>query len=330
MRLVSFEKAGQVRVGALTDGDCLVDLTHMAARSAAAVWFADMVALIGAGSRALDLARRWIEAPADEALLARASVRLRAPLPVPAQLRDFANYELHVRQAIASAMRLRAGGTADPDATFAKFEAQGLLEIPAVWYEQPLYYKGNRFAFIGPDEDVHWPSYAEKLDYELELAAVIGGPAKDLRASNALEAVFGYTIFNDFSARDAQVRETQFRMGPAKGKDFDRSNAIGPCIVTRDEIPDWAALTMIARVNGIERVRTTSAGAHHSLERCLEHVSRFGNAASRRIFGLGTVGNGCGYESLTFLAPGDVVELEIEKIGVLRNRLVRPVDSVQA
>ena len=134
--------------------------------------------------------------------------------------------------------------------------------------------------------------------------------------------MFGYTIFNDFSARDMQSRETQFRLGPAKGKDFDTGNALGPWIVTPDEIPDPTALTMIARVNGEERIRTRSGGMQHSIIETLVHVSRSETLYPGDVFGLGTVGNGCGYEALRFLDDGDVVELEIEGLGILRNRLV--------
>ena len=162
------------------------------------------------------------------------------------------------------------------------------------------------------------------MDYELELGIVIGGPAKDLTEANAMEAVFGYTIYNDFSARDLQSRETQFRLGPAKGKDFDTGNAIGPCIVTRDEVADPEALTMIARVNGVEKVRTSSAGPQHSIAKTIAYMSQDETLYPGELIGLGTVGDGCGYESLTFLQDGDLVELEIEHIGILRNRLVPP------
>lgn len=171
---------------------------------------------------------------------------------------------------------------------------------------------------------MQWPPFAEKLDYELELAAVIGRKGKDIPAANAREHIFGYTIFNDFSARDIQARwEGQFRMGPAKGKDFDTSNSFGPWIVTKDELPDPYNLTMVVRVNGEERGRGSSAGAQHDFERCIEQVSWSETLYPGEIFGLGTIENGCGFETLSFLQPDDVVELEVEGIGILRNRVVR-------
>jgi len=322
MRFVTFESAGRVAPGALlADGDIL-DL-QQAARAGGAPRFDDMIDVIASGRSGLEQIRSWLEQPPPGSRVRAPAARLKAPLPRPNQIRDFANYELHVRQAIAAALQLRSSATADPEAARAQYRSAGLYDIPRVWYEQPLYFKGNRMSVIGPDEDVVWPSYARLMDYELELAVVVGGPVRDLSADNALDAVFGYTIFNDFSARDAQSRETQFRLGPAKGKDFDTGNALGPWIVTPDEIPDPQALTMIARVNGEERVRTSSAGMQHSIAATLAYVSRSETLYPGDLFGLGTVGNGCGYESLTFLKEGDVVELEIEGLGVLRNRLVR-------
>lgn len=322
MKFVSFERAGRLAPGALLPGGDILDLQH-AARATGTWRFDDMIDVIASGHDGREQIRAWLEEPPAASRVAAVEARLKAPLPRPNQIRDFANYELHVRQAIAAALQLRANTTADPAQTLAKYRATGLYDIPRIWYEQPLYFKGNRMSVIGPDEDVIWPRYAQLMDFELELAVVVGGPVRDLSAADALDAVFGYTIFNDFSARDTQSRETQFRLGPAKGKDFDTGNALGPWIVTPDEIPDPQALTMIARVNGEERVRTSSAGMQHSIAATLAHVSQSETLYPGDLFGLGTVGNGCGYESLTFLRDGDVVELEIECLGVLRNRLVR-------
>lgn len=322
MKFVTFEQRGETAPGVLTATGDILDLKKASLQAKAPV-FADMISVIAAGPAGLESIRTWLDAPPNGCLVRPADARLKAPLPRPNQIRDFANYELHVRQAIASSLKLRAGATPDPAAMLAKFHANGLDAIPQIWFDQPLYFKGNPMSVIGPDEDVIWPSYAKLMDYELELAVIIAGPARDLTRANAADAIFGYTIFNDFSARDAQARETQFRLGPAKGKDFDTGNAIGPVIVTPDEIADPNGLTMIARVNGEERVRTHSGGMQHSIIDTLVHVSQSETLYPGDLFGLGTVGNGCGYESLTFLKEGDVVELEIEGIGKLRNRLVR-------
>ena len=322
MKFVTFENGGALSPGVLVEPGRILDLRK--ASNARGGWsFSDMLDVIAAGASGIRTIRDWIRDPPGDCLVRREEVRLKAPLPRPNMIRDFANYELHVRQAIASSLKVRASATPDPDAALAKFHESGLHLIPKIWFEQPLYFKGNPRSVIGPDEDVIWPKFAKLMDYELELAVIVGGPAKDLTRENASEAIFGYTIFNDFSARDMQARETQFRLGPAKGKDFDTGNALGPVIVTPDEIPDPAALSMIARVNGEERVRTNSGGMQHSIIDTLVHISQSETLYPGDVIGLGTVGNGCGYESLTFLDEGDVVELEVERIGVLRNRLVR-------
>lgn len=320
MKLVTFRNhEGQARPGVLVGDDRVFDIAAATARDGGEM-LGDMLAVITAGRAGL---ARIAAALADAGdTIALNEVTLLAPLPRPTQIRDCGNYEKHVRQAIAAAMQLRASATPDPAATLEKFRAAGAFEIPPVWYEQPLYYKGNPMSVVGPEAEVIRPRAAKLMDYELELGVVIGGPARDLTPENALDAVFGYTIFNDFSARDIQSRETQFRFGPAKGKDFDTGNVIGPCIVTADEIADPEALTMIARVNGVEKVRTSSGGGQHSIAATIAYISRDETLHPGDLIGLGTVGDGCGYESLTFLDDGDVVELEVEGIGVLRNRLV--------
>lgn len=343
MKLVTFSyldghPVADRRLGALVGERHVLDLAQAARRrneaassrnetasshNEAPAPFSSMLELIRSGEAGLAQAERLLRDPVQEALIETSRIRLHAPLPVPESIRDFANYELHVKQAIASAMQLRARATPDPQAALEGFRKAGLFEIPPVWYELPLYYKGNRFSCIGHDEVVRWPSFAQKMDYELELAVVIGRETRAATVDRAMDAVFGYTIFNDFSSRDRQSRETSFRMGPATGKDFDTGNAFGPCIVTRDEIDDPMALAMAVRVNGRTLLETTGKGPQHSIADCISHVSQSETLHPGEIFAMGTVGNGCGYESLTFLEPGDVVELRIEGIGTLRNRLLR-------
>jgi len=322
MKFITFESNGAMAPGVVAGPGQILDLKRASFARGGAV-FSDMLDVIAAGADGIAAIETWMRNPPADCLVQAAGVRLRAPLPRPNSIRDFANYELHVRQAIAASLKVRARAAPDPDAALAKFHEAGQHIIPKIWFEQPLYFKGNPRSVIGPDDNVIWPKFAKLMDYELELAVVVGGPVKDLTPQNASQAIFGYTIFNDFSARDMQSRETQFRLGPAKGKDFDTGNALGPVIVTPDEIGDPTALTMIARVNGQERVRTTSAGMQHSIIDTLVHISQSETLYPGDVVGLGTVGNGCGYESLTFLNEGDVVELEIERIGILRNRLIR-------
>ena len=160
------------------------------------------------------------------------------------------------------------------------------------------------------------------MDFELELACVIGRRGKNLRPDNALDHVFGFTIFNDFSARDAQGREMEGRLGPAKGKHFDGANVFGPCVVTRDEIGDPQELRMQARVNGETWCDNNSASMNWTIAQLLSHISADETLYPGEIIASGTVGDGCGLEHMRFLNDGDSVELEIEKIGILRNRVV--------
>jgi 2-keto-4-pentenoate hydratase/2-oxohepta-3-ene-1,7-dioic acid hydratase in catechol pathway len=223
--------------------------------------------------------------------------RLLCPLDLVASLRDFLAFEDHVQRGA---------------------ERRG-SEVPSYWYEAPVYYKGNRRATIGPEEECPWPHYTEYLDFELELAMIVGRRGRDVKAEEAGDHVFGFTVFNDFSARDVQMREVSAWLGPAKGKDF--ANAFGPCIVTADEVGSQPDLEMICRVNGEEWGRARSSGLHWSWADMIAHVSDSEDIYPGDVYGSGTPGGCCGLDLGRRLEPGDVVELEIEKIGVLRNRI---------
>lgn len=161
------------------------------------------------------------------------------------------------------------------------------------------------------------------MDFELELACVIGRKGRDLTRENALDHVFGYTIFNDFSARDTQMQERPLSMGPMKGKDFDTGNVLGPWIVTGDEIGDPHTLEMQARVDGERWGGGNSRDMHHKFNDILAFISRSETVHPGEVVASGTVPTGCGLELGRFLTPNDVIELEIERIGILRNRIVR-------
>ena len=320
MRIVSYEHGG-IRPGVLIDDEHVLDFRHAAELGGQPV-YRSVLALIEAGNEGLDTLHAMVTSPPGQAVRALDGLRLLSPLPVPQQIRDFANYEQHCLAAMDASMRLRSQKEDDPEAAYDRMVASGAYRLPPVWYDIPLYYKGNRFAINGHEGIVEWPPFAENLDYELELACVIGTKGKDIPAAAARDHIFGYTIFNDFSARDIQARwEGQFRMGPAKGKDFDTSNSFGPWIVTKDEIDNPYDLEMTVRVNGERRGGGNSGGAQHNFEQCIQQVSRSETLHPGEILGLGTIDTGCGFESLTWLEPGDVVELEIEKIGVLRNTI---------
>jgi 2-keto-4-pentenoate hydratase/2-oxohepta-3-ene-1,7-dioic acid hydratase in catechol pathway len=295
VRLVTFRIAGgrEARApvpGALVDGGTKV---------AVLPGFSSVLEIVEGGANALERAYEALKHSPD--VLALESVALLAPIPHPPQMRDFLCFEKHLVQAFGAIGK-------DP---------------PKAWYERPIFYHPNRFSVCGPDADVPWPAYSERLDFELEFGCYIGRPGKDIPRERAREHIFGYTIFNDFSARDEQTKEMAGQLGPGKGKDFDNANAMGPCLVTADELPDPYRLEMIVRVNGEEWGRGNSREMHWKFEDCIAHASRSETLHSGEFFGSGTVGNGSGLESLRFLEPNDVVELEVEGIGVLRNRVVR-------
>jgi 2-keto-4-pentenoate hydratase/2-oxohepta-3-ene-1,7-dioic acid hydratase in catechol pathway len=225
--------------------------------------------------------------------------RLRAPLR-PRTLRDFLTFEQHSRQAMIALGR----GS----------------ELPALWYEVPAYYKGLPDTVIGPGDEIPWPSYSNELDYELEIACVIGSPGRDISREDARSHIFGWTIWNDMSARDTQARELPLNMGPAKAKDWDGSNVLGPCIATPDELDGFDA-EMILRVNGEERTRARSSAMHHTFGTLIEYASRDTTLRPGEVIGSGTAPGGAGIESGSFLSEGDIVEMEITGIGVLRNRV---------
>ena len=217
------------------------------------------------------------------------------PLDRVASLRDFLAFEDHVK-----------GGA----------ERRG-ADVPAYWYEAPIYYKGNHRMLLGPNETCPWPSYTDNLDFELELALIVGKSGRDIASADAAGHIFGFTVFNDFSARDVQAKEMSAWLGPGKGKDF--ANAFGPCIVTADEVGTEPDLEMICRVNGSEWGRARSSEMHWRWSDIVAHVSAGEDIYPTDVYGSGTPGGCCGLDLGRSLDPGDVVELEIEKIGALRN-----------
>jgi len=247
------------------------------------------------GDRVIQLAAQTLQSfftgggkAREHAEYALADVDLRPPVLHPPSIRDFMAFEEHV----ANSRRQRGG------------------EVPAEWYEQPVFYFSNPTAVYGPEETVPYPEGTEELDYELECAAVIG----------AHGAIGGFTVLNDWSARDLQRREMRVGLGPAKGKDF--ATSLGPVVVTPDEF-DGSEGAMIARVNGEERSRGDLRAMHHRWDALVAQAARNTVLRPGDILGSGTVGGGCIYEhgDGRWLQRGDVVELEIEGIGTLRNRI---------
>ena len=233
--------------------------------------------------------------------------RLLAPLPRPRGLRDFYAFEGHVKA--ASAKRGRP--------------------VTATWYEVPVFYFGHTGTIYGPEAAVPKPAGTAELDFELEIACVIGRAGRDIAAAEAGSYVAGYTIMNDWSARDVQRQEMSVGLGPAKGKDF--ATSLGPFLVTPDEVADREVdgrhdLAMVARVNGEEVSRGNALDLYWTFGQMIERASRGVELVPGDVIGSGTVGTGCilevGTEVQPWLEPGDEVELEIERLGRLRNVIV--------
>ncbi len=239
-----------------------------ALRLATALFPQSMAAAIALGETFLTAAAHAVESASDEALVPLAGVQLLSPLDPPL-LRDFSAFLQHIR-----AMTRRMGQTFSEE-----------------FLQLPLYYKGNPSTVIGPEQEVRWPSYTKVMDYELELGFVIGKPGVNLTPQNALEHLFGVTILNDFSARDVQGPEMRTGFGPAKGKDF--ATALGPWIVTRDEL-DLGQLSMLARVNGEEWSRGSSATLTWSIAELIAYASWGETLWPGELLGSGTVGTGAG------------------------------------
>jgi 2-keto-4-pentenoate hydratase/2-oxohepta-3-ene-1,7-dioic acid hydratase in catechol pathway len=242
----------------------------------------DMVAFIEAG------------APVGNGRAVEGAV-LRAPLR-PRTIRDFLAFEGHLLNV---------------------FPGLG-KEIPKEWYDVPAHYKGLPDTVIGPEEEIPWPAYTAKLDHELELAAIIGRPGKDISEANALDHVFGYTIWNDMSARDVQTRELPVGMGPCKAKDWDGSNVLGPCIVTADEINPHD-IDLEVRINGERWGGANTKDMHHTFESMIAYTSQALTLRPGEVLGSGTATGGSGIELDRWLNAGDVIEMEASGIGVLRN-----------
>ncbi|MCP3474971.1 fumarylacetoacetate hydrolase family protein [Bradyrhizobium sp. CCGUVB1N3] len=327
MKLATFvPPGGSARPGAIIDtagGRRVLDLVAAATRTGRAdAVGASLLQLIEAGEAALESTRRVVEAcAADEDISSPLDrIRLLAPIPEPPQMRDFSVFPGHIREAPAGMARIAQRKGVASDAP-----TRPLQDVPQVYRDRPIYYITNRFSVSGPDATVSWPAYSELMDFELEFGIFLSKGGCDIPLAKAREHIFGYTIYNDFSARDTQFEEMRGMLGPAKGKSFDAGNVIGPWIVTADEIPDAYNLSMRARVNGEIWTDSTSRGMLHSFEDMIAYVSRNETLRAGEFMGSGTVGGGCGLELDRWLNHGDTVELEVERIGKLRNQVVRRV-----
>ena len=275
----------------------------------------DVATLLGEGRRLRDV-RALLELTNDpltrlQSVLGSASgvpltsVRLRAPILQPPTVRDFMVYEGH-----ASAGNSR--------------------ELSDAWYRLPIFYFSNPLCIFGPDDAVPYPSASEQLDYELELAAVIGREGSNIAEADAFSYIAGFTIFNDWSCRDLQRDEMEARLGPAKGK--DSASSLGPWIVTTDELASFIRdgrlhVRCTLKVNGVQWMANNAGIMYHGWGAMIERASRDSRIVPGDVLGGGTVTGGSVGEAMRngfparYLEPGDVVEIEVEGIGVLRNTI---------
>jgi len=324
MRLVSFSRAGAAgeRLLGAMDGDRVLELSAAASVLAPGLDEAGRLrsldALLADWGQGLTVARSVFDravatsAPAKyaEALMPawhpRVRVTLHPPVSRPPTVRDFYAFEAHVRTA-----RKRRG-----------------LEVAPEWYEFPAFYFSNPGSLVGDGAVVRRPSWTQALDYELEIACVIGARARDVAAGDWRSVVAGFTILNDWSARDVQRKEMAIGLGPAKGKDF--ATSLGPALVTLDELEgkrngDHFDLSMEARVNGATLSRGNVKDLHFTFGQMIARASQDVYLLPGDVIGSGTVGTGCilelGTEVHPWLEPGDEVALEIERLGTLTNRI---------
>lgn len=330
MRLVTFRKMdGTQAIGAFFDDDR--QIVEFAAANAATgignpAWYTDMLAFMDADDAALEAGDSMLDRATRgelDTVVETGAVQLLAPVPVPRGMRDCLSFEKHFRQAREGRMRALVAASDDPEATEKELRASGLFEIPQTWYDVALYYKCNCHSVVGTGTDLILPSYSKKMDYELEFGFFVKGPAKFAKRETARDFIYGYTIFNDMSARDIQSMEVPCGMGPSKAKDFDTGNVLGPCLVTADEIPDPYSLKMEVSVNGELQGAGTSADMYHPFEAMLERMTDHETLHTGEFIGSGTVGDGSGVEQDRFLEHGDVITMTVEKIGTLQNRVVR-------
>lgn len=318
MKLTTFEiptALGPVRrIGAAFDGH-LLDLnsvyrakleaeriTERAAEVADVLIPPNMVDFLSGGSLSMEAAQSAIAyarvvKPAS-AIFALDKVQVLAPVPRPNSIRDTLSFEQHM----------------------INFERRTGQPTPQRWYDVPIYYKGNPNTVVGPETEIKWPAYTDKLDYELEFGIVIGKTGRDIRKEDAASYIAGYTIFNDISARDTIVQEVSTKLGPAKAKDMETGNVLGPWLVTPDEL-DPDNLRMEARINGEVWSAGNSSDMYHKFTDIIAYISQSETLYPGDFVGSGTIANGCGDEIERWIKPGDVVELEVEGIGVLRNKI---------
>ncbi|MDP4553512.1 fumarylacetoacetate hydrolase family protein [Alkalihalobacillus macyae] len=292
MKFVTFEVDGRIQAGIIKD-DQVVSL-HQSSNGVIPKELIDIIRDFDHYKTAIN------DLPTSEYELG--DVILHAPLPRPLSIRDFYAFEEHVVSA----------------------RGQRGLGVVSEWYELPVFYFSNHMAVKGPDSIIQRPRSCEKLDYELELACVIGKEGRNIKAHQAEEYIFGFMVMNDWSARDLQAKELKVGLGPAKGKDF--ATSFGPFLVTKEELPlenGRLDLKMEGFVNGERYSLGNAKDMHYSFSEIIAQASKNVTLYPGEVIGSGTVGSGCILEKMErdWLVPGDTVDLSIDSLGTLSNTI---------
>ena len=307
MKLLTYDAANGPRAGVVVDGQVLDIATLLGEQDG----LRDIRALLELPNDRLTRLKSALSSARATQGVSLARVRLRAPILQPPTVRDFMVYEGHAS----------AGGT---------------RQLSDAWYRLPIFYFSNPLCIFGPEDAVPYPSASEQLDYELELAAVIGREASNVAEADAFSYIAGFTIFNDWSCRDLQRDEMEARLGPAKGK--DSASSLGPWIVTTDELAPFIRDSRLhvrctLKVNGVQWMENNAGIMYHSWGAMIERASRDSRLVPGDVLGGGTVTGGSIGEAIRngfparYLEPGDVVEIEVEGIGVLRNTIAPKVNQ---
>ncbi|MCH2675350.1 MAG: fumarylacetoacetate hydrolase family protein [Dehalococcoidia bacterium] len=304
MKLLTYETDKGPRCGVL-QAENIVDVTGLVGSNGHTI--RDVRGLLELGDSPIERVREALDKDTSASRLPLSGTKLLSPIVQPPTVRDFIVFEEHA-------------------------SSQGTREPNEVWYRMPVFYFSNPLCIYGPDAEIPFPSASSQFDYELEIGCVIGKEGRDVPAADAMDHIAGFTLFNDWSSRDLQVDEMAFGLGPAKGK--DTASSIGPWLVTTDEMLPYLKdgrldLRCQVRVNGQDWLKDGLAkDAYFSFADMIERASKDSRIVPGDIIGSGTVGGGSireairkGYEGARFLEPGDVVEHEVEVIGVLRGTL---------
>jgi len=330
LKLLTFSLLKQPgpRLGVLINPQLVLDIASWAAscEGQPVSGLASMLALLQAGAAGMTKVRQLVAAFDSnrhaEFAFPIAQIDILAPLPRPVSIRDCMSFEQHLLNCTRTVVGWRSPTLVTIDRLATRYLGRRLLRTPAICASQPIYYKGNPLTVVGHNAEVVWPAYENKLDFELEFGVFIGAGGVNISVEQAEQHIGGYSLFNDFSARETQIREMAGRLGPAKGKDFDTGNVIGPYLVTPDEIPDARELRFTASVNGEEWSNVTAGDMQFSVAEIISYISQSETLHPGEFIAVGTLPGGCGLELNRWIQPGDTVEIACPQLGILRNRVV--------